>query len=599
MSNVLDRAIGDEDLKATTPALKVLVIKDSEDDALLLIGQLRRAGYEVEGTCVADTDRLVAALHDGLWDIVLTDHDMRGFDSIEALRIVKAFDPDLPVIIVSGAIGEVYAVEAMRAGARDYVVKGDAARLIPAMERELEAARERRATKRMEMSVQHLADHDSLTGLLSRRAFERRIEHAFDTAREDGATHVLCHIDLDHFDAVNEAGGLQVGDVLLQSVSAQLRASLAERDAIARLGSDEFGLLLEHCTRDDGLAVARKLCCAIDGLRFDWQGESYRLSISVGAVVIDAASGSVAGILRSARLALGTAQREGGNRVRLATETDDSVVHRRQQMAWVARLNRALDDGRLELWGQPIIAVAGPGQPGAQGVEAQGVEAQGVEAQGVEAQRIEVLVRLRDEDGTVVAPGVFFPGAARYKLMSRIDRWVVEAALSWLEARPHGDTRLNINLSGQSLGDREFSRYLLDRLADEDSRAAPICFEVTETAAVANLTGARDIMQVLREKGYEFALDDFGSGFSSFTYLKALPVDYLKIDGSFVRDMDRSAVDTAMVRSINDIGHVLGMRTIAEFIESAPVLEQLRTLGIDYGQGYYICEPRPLDVVVE
>ncbi|MCB1822473.1 MAG: EAL domain-containing protein, partial [Candidatus Competibacteraceae bacterium] len=423
--------------------------------------------------------------------------------------------------------------------------------------------------------LNHQAHHDSLTELSNRRAFEMSLQQALESARGQGAEHVLFYLDLDQFKIINDTCGHIAGDALLRELSRILQGRVRRQDMLARLGGDEFGVLMEHCALSDALRVANTLCNAVSDFRFSWDNKIFRIGVSIGVVPIDANSESCASVLSAADSACYAAKDAGRNRVHLYTENDLELARRKGEMRWVSRINQALEDNRFQLAFQPIVPT------------------QGV----LGGYHYELLLRMRDEAGQIVMPGAFLPAAERYHLAGKLDQWVVGTALDWLSNNPvHlNDLSLcSINLSGHSLGNDHLLNYLVARLEHQPPLTRKICFEITETAAIANLSSALHFINTLKDIGCRFALDDFGSGFSSFAYLKKLPVDFLKIDGMFVRDLIDDPVSLAMVNSINEIGHVMGMETIAEFVKDDKVLDKLRAIGVNYAQGYGVGKPRPL-----
>lgn len=424
-----------------------------------------------------------------------------------------------------------------------------------------------------EMSYQ--ASHDMLTGLVNRREFELRLEAAIQTAVSEGMHHAVCYLDLDQFKVVNDTCGHLAGDEFLRQLAGRLQTRIRESDILARLGGDEFGVLLEGCPLDKAVEIADDLRGVVKAYRFEWEDHSFEMGASVGLVGIDKDSGSLAEVLSAADSACYVAKDLGRNRTHVFSYDDSDLARHHSHMLWVQRLQRALDRDSFVLHCQR----ADPVKAGADGMRYQ-----------------EILLRMVEGE-ELIGPGVFIPAAERYHLMPAIDRWVVRHALQALGRKPGWDERdlFAINLSGQSLGDEAFLDYVSGELAQSGVPAARICFEITETAAVANLRSAQKFISTLKRLGCAFALDDFGSGLSSFAYLKRLPVDFLKIDGRFVRDMATDPVDHAMVESINQLGHVVGVKTIAEFVENAAILEQLERLGVDYAQGYGVHKPAPLE----
>jgi diguanylate cyclase (GGDEF)-like protein/PAS domain S-box-containing protein len=426
--------------------------------------------------------------------------------------------------------------------------------------------------------LEYQAQHDSLTGLINRGEFERRLRRVLNS-QSAGNEHALCYLDLDQFKIINDSCGHLAGDELLRRVSYMLNRVVRKRDTLARLGGDEFAMLLEHCPLEQAKRVATEILDSVCTLRFSWEGKRFTPGVTIGLVPINEHSGTVTDVLSAADAACYAAKDAGRNRVHVYHPDDSELSKRRSEMHWVSEINRALEENRLCLAAQPIASVAGTGS-------------------GRKGKHYEVLIRMRDEAGKVIYPGSFLPAAERYNLSVRLDRWVVSAVIAWLQENPEQLASLAlcaINLSGHTLGDTDFLDFLLEKFQAEGIAADKFCFEVTETAAVANLGAAIEFITALKSIGCSFALDDFGSGLSSFNYLKNLPVDYLKIDGSFIREITHDPIDRAMVQSINDIGHVMGMETIAEFVEDEGILQVLQQIGVDYVQGFAIGRPEMLD----
>lgn len=414
------------------------------------------------------------------------------------------------------------------------------------------------------------ASHDALTGIFNRSTFEHRLEDL--VARAEGE-HVLLYIDLDQFKVVNDTCGHTAGDQMLCQIAALMQTRLRESDTFARLGGDEFGVLLEHCSLPAALKVGETLLETLATFRFGWDEKSFHVGASIGVVEIQPEGMTAAQLMSAADTACYAAKDEGRNRVRTYLAGDLEISQRKGELSWVARIQRAMDESRLRLYWQPIVPLAPATDGPLQG---------------------EILLRLLDETGAVVAPGAFLPAAERYHLMRRIDRWVVHETFAWLASHPLDHRHVSVNLSGHSLGDAALLEFVQDELEQSGVDPYRISFEITETAAIAHLAHARKFIDALRVQGCRFALDDFGSGLSSFGYLKNLPVDYLKIDGSFVRNLARNPIDEAMVSSINHIGHVMGLTTIAEFVEDDATMQRLRGLGVNFAQGYAVAMPSPL-----
>jgi diguanylate cyclase (GGDEF)-like protein/PAS domain S-box-containing protein len=424
--------------------------------------------------------------------------------------------------------------------------------------------------------LSYQASHDALTGLINRHEFEIRLSLALKSATRFRRQHSLLYLDLDQFKVVNDTCGHAAGDDLMRKIGALLHGRLSEGALLARLGGDEFGVLLENCPLERATPVAEELRQAINDFRFSWMGMPFTVGASIGVVCIGEGAFSLEEVLRAADAACYMAKEKGRNRVNVYRADDTEVSSRQGEMEWVARIRRALDEGRLRLYSQQIVSL-----------------------QPVKQQpHCEILLRMLDEQGQLVPPAQFIPAAEKYGLMPALDRWVVKNAFESYASLAAKNSGLqlhtcSINLSGKSISDDSFLDFLR---AQAEATGVPFnafCFEVTETAAVENLSTAVNFIEQLRGLGCKFSLDDFGAGMSSFGYLKHLPVDYLKIDGGFVKDMLEDPIDRAMVEAINDIGHVMGKKTIAEFVESTQIVDALRLIGVDYAQGFAVAKPIP------
>jgi diguanylate cyclase (GGDEF)-like protein/PAS domain S-box-containing protein len=428
-------------------------------------------------------------------------------------------------------------------------------------------------SRELNRRLSYHASHDILTGLVNRREFESRLERALKSAKARETAYALLYLDLDQFKIVNDSCGHSAGDTLLHQLGNLLKAKIRWRDTLARLGGDEFGVLLESCNLDEALQTAEQLRAAIGDYKFMWDDRAFRLGVSIGVVPITADNDDVAALLSAADSACAAAKEAGRNRIHSFQENDIDLMRRRREMQWAARINNALEENRFELYRQTIMPLQS-------------------EEEGA---HYEILLRMRDEHGGVISPSLFIGAAERYNLTPSIDRWVIKQAFRWLVSEADERERLmlcSINLSGQSLGDEKFLPFVIDQFQMSGLDATKICFEITEHAAVASYSQAVRFINALKELGCKFALDDFGEGMSSFGYLKHLPVDYLKIEGGFVKEMLHDPIDREMVRSINEIGHLTGKQTIAEFAENEEIITMLRGIGVDYAQGYGVSEPK-------
>ncbi|GEM_PF-728732 len=429
---------------------------------------------------------------------------------------------------------------------------------------------EKRALSR-EMAWQ--STHDGLTGLSNRKEFEARLAALLDRARAEGRHHALFYLDLDQFKIVNDTCGHQAGDELLRQIAGLMQSQIRAADVLARLGGDEFGMLLEDCPREKAVEIAEKLRRAVRDFRFAWKERVFEVGVSIGVVELDLASGSLSDVMADADLACYAAKDKGRNRVHVHSASDSEALARRHELEVASGVRAALQEGRIALYAQEIRPLHG----------------------GVS--HYEVLMRVLDEEGRPQSPAVFIPAAERYGLMGEVDRWVVRRVFELAAASPR-PLELAVNLSGLSIGDERFVQFVRDELQSRGLDASRFCFEITETAAIAHLGQAMHFIDEMKALGFRFALDDFGSGMSSFAYLKNLPVDFIKIDGAFVRDIADNPLDRAFVEAINRIGQVMGMETIAEFVENEAVLRELAYLGVDYAQGYGVARPAPFEALL-
>lgn len=427
--------------------------------------------------------------------------------------------------------------------------------------------------KESDAKLQYLSSHDSLTGLVNRREFERRLEQLLVKNRKQNLQHALCYLDLDQFKVVNDTCGHAAGDELLRQLSANLKNIMRQGDTLARLGGDEFGVLMSNCSLHEALQITTQIQNTIQDYQFLWESSSFRLAASIGLVQINTKTPNLSELFKYADVACYVAKDRGRNRIHVHSDDDAELTQRQGEMQWVNRLQHALDENRFCLYAQAIEAL-----------------------NNNKGKHFELLVRMLDEQGMIIPPGAFLPAAERYNIVGQLDRWVLKSAVESLNAHSQFLEEANlisINLSGQSLTDEYFLDFVKVELQKLGKNSNKICFEITETSAISNLVLAGNFISELKQFGCCFALDDFGSGLSSFAYLKNLAVDFLKIDGAFVRDIVDDPIDHAMVKSINEIGQVMGMKTIAEFVENTQIKEMLRNIGVDYAQGYGVHMPQP------
>ncbi|MDH5518268.1 MAG: EAL domain-containing protein [Gammaproteobacteria bacterium] len=433
-------------------------------------------------------------------------------------------------------------------------------------------------TRELSKRLSWQASHDALTGLVNRREFDRVLSLLHEDAREHKNQHALLYLDLDQFKLVNDTCGHIAGDELLRQLAVLLEDSIRGSDTLARLGGDEFGLLLDQTSIDKAKVVANNLREIIKKFRFAWEEKVFEIGVSIGVSAITELSESASEILTYADIACYAAKDHGRNRVHVYGADDAEMSKRHGQMHQVGIITQALKEGRFHLYSQEMRSISNPGFC-----------------------HKEMLIRMLDEDGAILAPGSFLPAAERYNLMPEIDRWVIRQCFSSLNdimlpsisEASRDQVLFNINLSGASLNDDNLLEYILTEADHYGIRCQHICFEITETIAIANLVATRKLIKQLKARGFLFALDDFGSGVSSFAYLKNLDVDFLKIDGMLVKDIVCDPVSYSMVSAINQIGHVMGILTIAEFVENDDILKKLNEIGVDFAQGYGVSMPEP------
>ena len=427
--------------------------------------------------------------------------------------------------------------------------------------------------------IEHQAVHDPLTGLLNRFEMQQRLEELLSSLPQDPSENTFCYFSLDRFKVVNDTCGHEAGDELLRQISEHMKPYITDKDTFARMGGDEFALIITSCSGEEARKVAETLLQAIQNFHFEWSGKVFDISLSMALVPISAEK-SVSEILGTADVSLSAAKDGGRGRIHEYRPHDSTVIRRHDEMHWVLQLEDALRSDRFQLHFQPIVPLKDGGEDGL---------------------HYEVLLRVLNDDGEAMPPHDLLNAAEQFDMATRVDTWVVNAVFDWLKKHPDHLDKLSlcsINLSGASIGDPNFLLFLKEKLQDSSISMNKIGFEVTENAAIKNILKARDFIETIKKFGCMFALDDFGSGHSSFAYLKDLPVDILKIDGMFVRGIHTEPVNYAMVKAINDVGQVMKMKTIAEYVENEEICNELKEIGVDYGQGYHFGKSEKLDEVI-
>lgn len=432
--------------------------------------------------------------------------------------------------------------------------------------------------QKMHSHLLHETTHDQLTGLINRREFERRLSQALASAREHGLHHVICYIDLTQFNVVNNTFGYEGGDRLLAEIAELFDSQLGDRGVLARIGGDEFGMLLEKCSNIEALAITARYKEAMQNYRFSYEDKSLSISFSAGLVEITNESDSVASSLQAVEACCGIARGKGANYIQVFNPADSGLFRHMEILKWVSKIDEALENESLDLRYQPIV---------------------GIKTELMTAHHAEILLNVLNDEGQSISPADFVLAAEHFRRMSAVDRWVIERAFAWMAAHPEQLEEMGglaINLSGSSLNEEGFVDFILEQANKTQVPMDKVCFEITETAGIASLSNASEFILSVKKTGCMFALDDFGSGLSSYAYLKNLPVDFLKIDGMFIKNMDTNPYDFAVVKSITEIGHFMGKEIIAEYVENDSILSMLRDIGVDYAQGYAIAKPQSLSL---
>lgn len=438
-----------------------------------------------------------------------------------------------------------------------------------------------RETSKKNSEIHFQATHDDLTKLVNRKEFNHRLKEAIDTVQDNNETHAVCFLDLDKFKIINDSCGHKAGDELLIQLTRTIRNNIRSHDTLARIGGDEFGLLLEGCSLDKAIEITEGIVSLIKNYEFNWQDRIFHVGVSIGLVMITRSTQDIEKILSQADTACYAAKHMGRNRVHIHGLDDSHIRKAHKQLSWVADINSVNNKNRFSLYLQAIKSIQ-TDQP---------------------TSMYQVLLRLKDDDGSYVSPSSYIPTAERFSFMKDIDRWVIKKAFKKLsklyKTIPDCKIRFFIKISANSLSNHEFCDFVIKQYKNNNIAHDAVCLEISEIKAVRNINQAADVISTLRKYNIKFALDDFGSGISSFSYLKNLPVDYLKIDGSIIKNISRSTADKAMVAAINQIGKVMHIETIATHVENVFTLNQLKDIGIDYAQGFYLGEPKAINECVE
>jgi diguanylate cyclase (GGDEF)-like protein len=436
------------------------------------------------------------------------------------------------------------------------------------------------------------AHHDALTGLVNRAAFEVKLTQAIQHAQQSGQPHTLCYIDLDQFKIVNDTCGHNAGDQLLRRLAQIFQREIRSTDTLSRIGGDEFGILFHHCALHQAHQIVERIHQQIGQFRFLWQEQSFNISASFGLVQIDGESEGLTAVLSAADAACYAAKEAGRNRIHLYYSDDNELTRQRGERLWISQIHQAIEEHRFQLYAQDIVPIA-PNHAFVEPLQDGKLKFE---------RHVEILLRMIDRDGQIISPGCFIPAAERYGLMTELDRVVIETFFSAYakaclsnSGRPLDSCLYAINLSARSLNDAQFIDFVKAKFAEYRLPPHVICFEITETAAISNIEQAIQFIEELKQMGCHFALDDFGSGMNCFAYLKQLKIDYLKIDGSFIQNITTEKIDQELVACMNRIAHVLGVKTVAEWVENDEILQTLRELDIDYAQGYGLHRPEPLE----
>ncbi len=569
-------------------AEKILIVDDEVNILTSMKRQLR--GKFVIDTAEGGQEALdMISTEDHGYLVVITDMNMPGMNGLELLKSIKSQSPDTIRIMLTGNADQDTAKNAVNDGEvfRFMTKPCQKSDLVEVIEAALECYRDRKKSKnKIEYMQQHVEllsnellftkNSDTLTALPNRTSFEACLKDSIEEAKHNDKEYSLCYFDIDQFRVINEVCGHDAGDDLLLQFADTIRENIRKRDILARLGGDEFVLLLKDCSKEKSGQIAQTIKAAIENLQFFWDSKKYSVSTSIG-IASSNDTDSAEDLLKLTSSSCSYAKLKGRNCIYTYSAEDVGFVQHNNELQWVNKINEALDEDRFQLYYQPIIHI-GSGNN--------------------DKYHYEILLRMLDKTGHIVMPNEFLPTVEKYNFARKVDRWVIDNLFWWLSNHSEHLANLelcSINLSGDTLSDDEIYKFILHRFNETDIPPEKICFEVTETATITNFDVALKFIESIKRLGCRISLDDFGSGLSSFAYLKKLPVDHLKIDGQFVKNIVHDRIDYEIVKSINDIGHALDMKIIAEYVEDEAILMKLSELKVDYAQGYGIGKPLPLD----
>jgi diguanylate cyclase (GGDEF)-like protein len=561
--------------------IKILSIGSEDYNFSKIEKILKIASYNLELVHCPDLSDLKIKIQKDSWDLILTEIQLTDFTYKDVIDLIKEKNPEISIVLFSNQINLNIAIESIRLGVNDYLKKEIPDRIIAVIAREIREAESRSARKMAEEAVFYMAYHDPLTGLANRYSFENKLIKILEEKKlNPDLNHCILYLDLDQFKIVNDTCGHQAGDDLLRLVSVALNQVVKKEGFAARIGGDEFVIILENSDLMRSKEFANSLLKKISEIRFHFHEKVFSIGGSIGLLQIEETHSDINEILSLVDVACYSAKESGRNRIHISNSEDTIGSIRIAEMRWLNVLITSLEKNQFTLYKQPIVSVPYSGDS---------------------IIFYEFLLRLRDDHKNLIMPDVFMRAAERYDMMPSLDRWVVNHAFAYIAKNTENLKKLKnkscffINLSGASLNDETFFDFVDKKFLEYSIEPSLICFEITETVAISDLKKSNRFIQEIRKKGFYFALDDFGSGMSSFSYLKNLPVDFLKIDGSFIRDMTLNSLDYTIVESMHKIASSIGLRTVAEFVENLETLKLLEKIGINFAQGYAIAYPTAID----